>query len=235
MAQPVEILLVEDEADSAEVLQNFLELKGYGVRYAAEGEAALRILSDEGTQFSLAILDIMLPGLPGTELLRSIRANPHTRDLPVLFLTAKDREQDEIEGLALGADDYITKPFSLNRLEARLQTLLRRHPYQPRTLAHGPVELDPQAYACRVHGEAVTLTQTEFELLHLLLSHPQRVFSRQEILDRLAPEAKNVFDRTVDTHVKNLRNKLGLEPPFVKTYRGVGYGLRPEDAPATSP
>jgi two-component system phosphate regulon response regulator PhoB len=233
MHAPVHILLVEDEQDSADILSNFLSLKGYEIEHIADGDVALDRLKTGGASFALAILDIMLPGTPGTDVLAFIRASPQLRDLPVLLLTAKDREHDEIEGLRLGADDYLTKPVSLNRLLARVQTLLRRSPLpaeEPITI--GRTVLVPAEMRVTHAGEELTLTATEFQILKLMMSQPGRVFSRQDILQHIATEEKPVFDRTVDAHIKNLRTKLGGGQEVIKTYRGMGYGVpQPGETP----
>jgi DNA-binding response OmpR family regulator len=226
------ILLLEDEAESAHLLKSFLELNGFTVTHVRTGTEALPLLNVGHDPLDAAILDVMVPELDGLELLQHLRAHPAGVHIPVLFLTARDREQDEIEGLALGADDYITKPASLNRILARLQNLLRRTAEATpvpviAAVEHSPlpVRLDIESRLCFVVDQPVELTGTEFQLLHLLLGQPGRVFTRQEILEHISEEGRPVFDRTVDAHVKNLRHKLGHEAELIRTVRGIGYAL----------
>lgn len=223
------ILLVEDEVEPAEMMANFLEMNGYRVLVAHDGNDALRLLEAEAHQIHLALLDIMVPGVDGREVCRRIRAHPVTTEIPVIFLTARDREQDEIEGLELGADDYISKPASLKLVKTRIETLLRRKlPEQGTWIQFGELYLDTASRTLYRSEEPVELTSTEYTLIHLFFTHPKRVFSRQEILTNISGEERFVFDRTVDVHIKNLRLKLGESADWIKTYRGVGYGLNRE-------
>jgi two-component system phosphate regulon response regulator PhoB len=223
------ILLVEDEAESADMLANFLELQGYRVFVAYDGEQALRLLGEKAGELHLAILDIMVPGTNGHEICRKIRSNPVTTDIPVIFLTARDQEKDEIDGLSLGADDYIAKPASLNLILAHIKTLLRRQsPEKSNWLIYGITCMDMEAREVYQNNNTVDLTNTEFRILELFFQNPRRIFSRQDILEHISGDDKFVFDRTVDVHVKNLRLKLDDRGDLIKTHRGVGYGLNKE-------
>lgn len=228
------ILLVEDEADSAEMLTTFLEMNGFTVETFLDGAEAMRFLSNPDTRVDLAVLDIMVPGADGRELCSAIRKHPVLREIPVIFLTAKDEEQDEIAGLSLGADDYIGKPASLNLILAHIQSFLRRRPAssaasQPaaeqQALKIDRVALNRSAYTVYSGESPVELTAREFSLLELLMRNPKKVFTRQEILDYISEDESFVFDRTVDVHVKNIRLKLGDAGRIIRTYRGQGYGI----------
>jgi len=219
------ILLVEDERESAELLANFLEIHDYRVLLAEEGRTALGLIDKMADSINLAILDIMVPHVDGKELLRYVRKHPILHDIPVIFLTAKDQEKDEIKGLELGADDYIPKPASMNLVLAHVQSLLRRRGSSSNWLHHGNVYINRDSREVIVNNQNLELTATEFELLQLFMDNPKRVFSRQEILEHISNDDKYVFDRTVDVHIKNLRLKLGEGGELIKTYRGMGYGL----------
>jgi len=228
------ILLVEDEADSAEMLTTFLEMNGFNVVCFLDGAEALRFLDNPDLHLDLAVLDIMVPGADGRELCSTIRRHPGLREIPVIFLTAKDEEQDEIAGLSLGADDYIGKPASLNLILAHIRSLLRRRStstVESRPVAEQSlikidgVELNRSAYTVYNGRASVELTAREFSLLELLMRNPKKVFTRQEILDFISDDESFVFDRTVDVHVKNIRLKLGEAGRIIRTYRGQGYGI----------
>ncbi|MDX1672619.1 MAG: response regulator transcription factor [Balneolaceae bacterium] len=220
------IMLVEDEKESADMLANYLEMDGFEVLVAYEGDKAVEYLNEQAGDIHLAILDIMVPNIDGKEICRRIRNHPVLHDIPVIFLTARDEEVDEIEGLELGADDYISKPASLKLVKAHVNSLLRRQkPEKSNWLQYGPAYLDTEARELYVEDERVDLTSTEYTLVELLFKNPKRVFTRQEILRHITDDNKYVFDRTVDVHVKNLRLKMGDAGELIKTYRGIGYGL----------
>lgn len=220
------ILLLEDEADSAEMLVNYLQIKGFEVISAENGKEAQELLTEHGERIDLAILDIMVPEVDGLEVCRFIREHPVLHSTPVLFLTAKDQEEDEIYGLKAGGDDYLAKPASLKLLETRIRTLLRRQPARSSGWLHfGDIYLDTGNREVLSGQQNVDLTSTEFRILALLLEQPNKVFTRQEILNEISDDQKFVFDRTVDVHVKNLRIKLGKAGDAIKTYRGTGYGM----------
>jgi DNA-binding response OmpR family regulator len=223
------ILLVEDELDAAEMLATFLEMNDFRVHMLPDGTQAMQLLRTPGFDFDLAILDIMVPGADGREICTFIRKHPIHSGKPVIFLTAKDAEQDEILGLNLGADDYIPKPASLNLILAHVQTLLRRQGVKLNdSVTIWGIEWNPVHGSVSVDGSTVDLTITEFRILELLFRSPKRVFSRQEILEFIADDTRHVFDRTVDVHIKNLRIKLGSKGAIIKTYRGLGYGVNRE-------
>lgn len=220
------ILLVEDEVEAAEMLGTFLELNGFSVVIMHDGSKALDWLKSTDSNFDLAILDIMVPGVDGRKLCEYIRASEGLSDVPVIFLTAKDAEQDEIHGLNLGADDYIAKPASLNLVLAHVKTLLRRRTHEKQQeYRFGQIVLIPGSASVQVGQTFIELTSKEFGLLELLFRNPKRIFSRQEILEHISDDLKYIFDRTIDVHVKNIRIKLGEHGDVIKTYRGLGYGI----------
>ena len=220
------ILLVEDEEESADMLTNFLEMNDYRVLLARDGKEAVQLVDERANEIHLAILDIMVPHMDGKEICQYIRNHPIISEIPVIFLTAKDREKDEIEGLEVGADDYIAKPVRLNLIKAHVETQLRRRrPDSSQWLHYGNVYMDTEAKEVYVENEKIELTSTEYYLLELFFRNPKIVYSRQEILEHISGEDKFVFDRTVDVHIKNLRLKLNEGGDIIKTYRGMGYGL----------
>lgn len=228
------ILLVEDEHELARVIARELEAAGYTVEHAADGPSALDAHARLGPD--LVILDWMLPRLDGLEVLRRIR---QTSAVPVLMLTARGDEMDRVIGLEVGADDYLAKPFSMRELIARVRALLRRitHVQQildadrlqgTESLAYGGLSLDPETYRVALDGARLDLTRTEFDLLHLLLRHPGRAFSRNYLLDAVWGETYITGDRSVDNAVLRLRKKLGTSGEAIETVWGVGYRLREE-------
>lgn len=229
MTEAKTILLVEDEIESGEMLTNFLELKDYTVLWAKDGNTALNLIEENAHHIDIAILDIMVPHHDGKEICRNIREHPVLSDIPVLFLTARDEEVDEIEGLNLGADDYIKKPASLNLIKARIESQLRRvNPEKAHWLKYDHVYLDTEAKEMFIDEELVDLTHTEYVIAELFFKHPKIVYSRADILKHITDEEKYIFDRTVDVHIKNLRIKMKEEEKLIKTYRGLGYGFNRE-------
>lgn len=223
------ILLVEDEEESGEMLADFLELNSYDVLWAKDGKKAFEYIDDKANDIHLAILDIMVPHHDGKDICRHIRQHPVIYDIPVLFLTARDEEQDEIEGLELGADDYIKKPASLNLVKAHVETQLRRRsPEKSNWIQYGKVYVDVDSKEMYINEDLVDLTHTEYTIAEMIFQNPKLVYSRQQILEKISDEEKYVFDRTVDVHVKNLRLKMGEQGKLIKTYRGVGYGFNKE-------
>jgi DNA-binding response OmpR family regulator len=225
------ILLVEDAKDLAQVVQRELEAMGYTVLVAYDGLEALRIHADR--QPDLVILDWMLPRLDGLEVLRRIRRDSA---IPILMLTARGEEADRVIGLEVGADDYLTKPFSMRELVARVRALLRRIERVQEIVAadrdpggdvltYGPLQLDPRAYRATLNGQPLDLTRTEFDLLHLLLRNPGRAFSRSYLMDTVWGQAYVGGDRSVDNAVLRLRRKLGRVGEAIETVWGVGYRL----------
>ena len=225
------LLLVEDEVPSAEMLAAFLEMNGFRVLVAHDGDTALGILAEHQNAIDLAILDIMVPGADGRQICTYIRNQQRIMDMPVIFLTAKDQEHDEILGLSIGADDYIPKPAGLHLILAHVRTLLRRRkdaeatPAARQVFTVAGLSVDVEGLTVRWANRNIDLTAREFALLEMLMRQPRRVFSRQEILEQISRDEPNIFDRTVDVHVKNLRLKLGEGGSVIKTYRGQGYGI----------
>ncbi len=213
------VLLVEDETSIAQLLRSYLQRNGYRIVWVRSGEEALAEL--ERHDIRLVILDVGLPGIDGFDVCRRIRSRSR---LPVLMLTARDEEPDRVAGLELGADDYVTKPFSPRELVARMKAVLRRSdaPEQPDVLALGDVALRPAAREVTVAGQPVELTGKEFDLLAFLLAHPGIVFSREQLLDRVWGMTYYGGTRTVDVHVAQIRRKLD-RPDLVRTVRGSGY------------
>jgi DNA-binding response OmpR family regulator len=236
--QMAKILLVEDAADLAQVIARELEAAGYEVAHAADGTAALALCARY--QPDMMVLDWMLPKLDGLEVLRRIRQESEygaASAIPVLMLTARDEEVDRVIGLEVGADDYLTKPFSMRELVARVRALLRRIERVQQVLeadrseagaaiSYGPLSLDPEAYRATLDGKLLDLSRTEFELLHLLLRNPGRAFSRAYLLDMVWGETYVTGDRSVDNAVLRLRKKLGDWGEAIETVWGVGYRLR---------
>lgn len=227
------LLLVEDERELARVLIRELEAAGYGVLHASDGQAALALAEER--QPDLIILDWMLPGMDGLEVLRRLRRRAAT---PVLMLTARGAETDRVVGLELGADDYVTKPFSMRELIARVGALLRRLEHVEEVLrsdrtraedavVYGGLTVDPHGYRATLDGEPLDLTRTEFDLLHLLLRNPGRAFSRAYLLDTVWGSNYVAGDRSVDNAILRLRRKLGPLGEAIDTVWGVGYRLRP--------
>jgi two-component system phosphate regulon response regulator PhoB len=220
------ILLVEDEKEPADMLANFLEMEDYEVLIAYDGKEAVSLIENRADVIDLAILDIMVPHIDGKEICKRIRRHPILSGIPVIFLTARDKEKDEIEGLELGADDYIPKPASLKLVKTHVESLLRRQqPQHSKWVQYGDLYLDTLGKDLYRKEQRVDLTSTEYSLAELFFKNPKMVYSRQQILVHIGDDDKFVFDRTVDVHVKNLRLKMGDSSDVIKTYRGLGYGL----------
>jgi two-component system, OmpR family, response regulator len=233
------LLLVDDDAHIREVMRFALEKAGHHVREAADGAAAFALFQQH--PFDLVVLDIVMPEMDGLELCRKIRAHGA---LPIIFVSSRDEELDRILGLELGGDDYLTKPFSPRELSARVAAVLRRSavppvpplpplaaelPVKPEpvpALRHGGVVLDRARHQCWVGARELVLTVTEFELLRALLEAPGRVFSRGQLVEHAYGAGHYISDRTVDSHIRRLRQKLGAEAEQVETVYGVGYRLR---------
>jgi two-component system phosphate regulon response regulator PhoB len=222
------ILLIEDEPDIAEVLQYNLEKEGFQVEIARRGDTGLEMVRKE--QPDLILLDLMLPGVDGLEVTRLLKRDPATAHLPIMMLTARGEEVDRIVGLELGADDYISKPFSPRELILRVKAVLRRLQHEEAAaerLEVGEIELDISGHQLRLRGKEVPLTATEFRLLRLLMERGGRVQTRGQLLSDVWGYAEDIDSRTVDTHIRRLRRKLGPEADRIETVIGVGYRLRP--------
>jgi len=225
------ILVIDDERDLIELVRYNLEKEGFDVRGADDGETGLRMATDEKPD--LVVVDLMLPGIDGLEVCRSLRSGAQTARIPVIMLTAKSEESDRVVGLELGADDYVTKPFSPRELAARVKAVLRRtadrQEPSSEVIRRGALAIDVIRHEVACDDEKITLTATEFRLLHFLAAHPGRVFSRSEIIDGALGRDVAVIDRTIDVHVTALRRKLGDCGNWIETVRGFGYKFREEE------
>jgi two-component system phosphate regulon response regulator PhoB len=222
-------MLVEDERDMADLVAGRLRREGYEVDVAADGTAGWDAVRCDPPD--LAILDIMLPGISGTEIARRMREDPRTAAVPILMLTAKSEESDIVVGLKFGADDYVTKPFSMSVLVARIDALLRRAAASRSAtgvLKAGPLLIDQDRHRVEVDGQALSLTLTEFKLLTALAAAKGRVLTRNQLMDQAMGLDAVVTDRTIDVHMTALRRKLGKARGCIRTVRGVGYRLEVE-------
>ncbi|MCX6561811.1 MAG: response regulator transcription factor [Candidatus Aminicenantes bacterium] len=222
------VAIIEDEADLAALTAEHLRREGFRVETFGEAERFFRSLAKKRPD--LIVLDLMLPDMSGLDVCRTLKQSDDWRSIPIIMATARAEETDRVIGLELGADDYVVKPFSHKELAARIKAVLRRSgaPEEGRPLAVGKdLVLDSERFEARWKGALVDLTSTEFRILHLLASKKGRVLTREQILDELWGHEKIVLDRTVDVHIKNLRDKLGPAAFVVKNIRGVGYKVEP--------
>ncbi len=230
MSKP-RILIIEDERSLAEVLTYNLEKEGFEVTSAADGQEGVR--KAQSTLPDIVVLDLMLPIIEGYEVCRMLRSDPKTQGIRILMLTARSEEVDEIVGFNMGADDYVTKPFKIKPLIHRIKALLRRNSAseQARDVisAHG-IEIDRINHLAKADGIDLRLTPTEFRLLWTLARQPGRPFGRNELMDRCRGEDANALERTIDVHVRSLRQKLEVRGDLIETVRGVGYRFRSESA-----
>lgn len=219
------VVLVEDEPDIVELIAIHLERAGYSVKSFLRGSAFLEFYRKKTPD--MVILDLMLPDVDGLEICKQIRRSDDGGSVSIIMLTAKSEETDKIIGLELGADDYVTKPFSPKELVARVKAVMRRQEgaAPPSMIEIGDVCIDVTRYQVTVAGNSVELTPTEFKILELLASKAGWVFTREKILDYLWGSEKAVIDRTVDVHIRHLREKLGPSATLIKNIRGVGYKL----------
>lgn len=217
--------IVDDEEDIRELVSVNLKKAGYKTKEYPDGKAFLRSL--EKTIPDVVILDLMMPGLDGIEVCRSLRSDERHKELPVIMLTAKVEEADKVLGLEMGADDYMTKPFSPRELTARVKAVLRRRkPQEEETVSSfGDIIIDANRHEVTVKGKTAPLTSTEFKILRILSSKRGWVFSREQILDSLWGNEKTVVDRTIDVHIKHLREKLGSAGKMIINVRGAGYKI----------
>jgi len=231
-----QILVADDEQDIIALLSFNLEQEGFSVRNASNGRKALEMIRDEKP--ALVILDLMMPEINGMDVCRVMRGNTETADIPVIMLTAKSDQLDKILGLEMGADDYITKPFHVRELIARVRSVLRRaerkaeqNPHdsdedRQESLSCGGLRIDLRSYRVTLDGKPVELSSREFKLLQFLISHPGRVYSREQLLDRVWGDESFVEPRTVDVHISRLRNLIEPDkenPRYILTVRGIGY------------
>jgi len=221
------VLIVEDETDLVKLLKYNPEKEGFKVSYATDG--ALALAEARRDPPDVVILDLMLPGLDGLEVCRQLRRNDQFLRTPILILSARSEEADRIVGLELGADDYVTKPFSTREVIARVRALLRRNePAAPQRskVNRGDIVIDPTAHSVQVGGKAVELSALEFKLLHYMALHPGMVFSRDQLLDGVWGNDRSVTPRSVDVYVRRIREKIEMkpqQPSYVQTVHGVGY------------
>ena len=220
------ILIIEDESDVADLLEIGLRKAGFKTEAATNGATGLQKARDDRPDF--IILDLMLPKMSGLEVCRILKGDTATSHIPILMLTAKAEEIDRIVGLEFGADDYVTKPFSPREVTLRIQAILRRGEKQVETLQAGPIVIDPGRHQVRVNGRPVHLTSLEFKLLRTLIQRLGRVQDRDKLLNDVWGYESVIDTRTVDTHVRRLREKLGKAGTAIETVRGFGYRLREE-------
>ena len=227
MNNQFKILVVDDEKKIVDVVKAYLEKEGFHVLTAMDGEAALTIFNDE--KIHLIVLDLMLPKISGEEVCNKIRV---ASDIPIIMLTAKAEEDERIEGLSIGADDYLTKPFSVRELVVRVRALLRRSYRDVLPMAdiltfnNGDLEVDVKKIIVKKQGEVVGLTTNEFKVLTILLANPGQVFSREQLVEKAFGMDYEGFDRTIDTYIKNIRHKIEdnlKAPKYITTIYGIGY------------
>ncbi len=223
-----QIFVVDDEPDILELVRYNLERNGYEVACAQSGEEALSRIRVQPPD--MVVLDLMLPGMDGLEVCKALKQQSRTARIPLLMLTARSEEADVVTGLELGADDYLTKPFSPRVLLARIKAVLRRHHTVPATeteaIGSGGLVIHPGRYEVLIEGQPVHLTRTEFHILHLLARRPGWVFTRNQIIEAAQGEETTVTARAVDVHIVALRRKLGAYGDTIETIRGVGYRFR---------
>jgi len=236
------IVLIEDEYKIAMMVKDYLQKEGFTVFTAGSGAAGLDLVGEHSP--ALLILDLMLPDMSGLEVCRILRqgqAQGQGRDLPIIMLTARSQEVDRVVGLEMGADDYITKPFSVAELAARVRAVLRRAAcetgpppagLQEGTIVRGDLEVDLEKHTVRKKGRHITLTPTEFQILALMARQPGRVFSRLQLLETALGEAYSGYERSIDTHISNLRRKIEDDhshPQFILTVFGLGYKFKDKE------
>ncbi|KAA3637037.1 MAG: DNA-binding response regulator [Calditrichaeota bacterium] len=223
-----QVLIIEDEKDIIELLEFNLRKNGFEVKYAQSGEDGLRLARTSPPD--IILLDLMLPGINGLDICKLLKTDQKTGHIPVIMLTAKDEEVDVVTGLEVGADDYITKPFSPKVLIARLRALLRRNTEKGETvkkvLKAGPITIDPGKHSVEIDNQQIQLTATEFQLLLVLAKRPGWVFNRTQLVDDIRGEDHIITDRAIDVQIANLRKKLGDAGEFIQTVRGAGYRFR---------
>lgn len=224
------IIVVDDEVDILELVCLHLEKSGFRTVPCPDPQALFEAL--ERTRADLIILDLMLPGTDGIEICKHLRSHEDYRHIPIIMLTARATETDKVLGLEIGADDYVTKPFSPRELVARVKTVLRRKMFskeKPSIITIADIlKLDPERFEVYVEGKKIDLTSTEFRILKILAEKKGKVFTRSQILDLLWGDEKAVLDRTIDVHIKHLRDKLGKAAGLIKNIRGIGYKISDE-------
>ena len=221
------VLLVEDDEDLGELVKYNLEKNQFKVDWVLDGREALERIKTN--RYNLIILDLMLPGISGLDICREIRENPTNKDVPVIVLTALSDEDTKVKGFSVGADDYVTKPFSMKELLARIEAVLRRAGYVRRdTVEFEGIVYDKKSRSVTVDGNPIYLTKTELQLLEFFLEHPEQLFSREELLEKIWGHDHNETTRTVDVYISRLRKKLGDKGKYLKTLPRLGYKLTRE-------
>jgi two-component system, OmpR family, phosphate regulon response regulator PhoB len=229
------LLIVEDERSLVEVLQYNLEKEGFEVITASDGQDGIRKAQTQNPD--LVVLDLMLPIVEGFEVCRVLRSDPKTQNIRILMLTARSEEVDEIVGFNMGADDYVTKPFKIKPLIHRIKALLRRDATTEQArdvISAAGIEIDRVNHSAKADGQDLHLTPTEFRLLWTLARQPGRPFGRNELMDRCRGEDANALERTIDVHVRSLRQKLNERADLIETVRGVGYRFRGDAVPVAA-
>ncbi|TAL37183.1 MAG: response regulator [Spirochaetes bacterium] len=229
-AMKKKIFVVDDEKDIQDIIRMNLSSQNLDITTFSSAEDAYRELGK--TRPDLMLLDVMMDGMDGFELCKKLKASQEYRDIPIIFLSAKTEELDKVLGLELGADDYVAKPFSMKELTSRVKAVLRRSDIRAsqilaeKKITYKGVELYPEKYALKIDGGDVKLTKTEFEILFLFMKHPEKIFTRDNIIDSIRGDDVYVIDRTIDVHIMNLRKKLGAYKNIITTFSGVGYGFK---------
>ncbi|MEM7584332.1 MAG: response regulator transcription factor [Acidobacteriota bacterium] len=226
------VVVIEDEPDILEAIEYNLDREGFRVVAATSGDAGLETVVREAPD--LVLLDLLLPGIDGLEVCRQLKMDPVTQKIPIIMVSAKGEESDIVLGLGVGADDYVTKPFKPKELIARVRAVLRRGAFRDSESGNGRVVrgklvVDSTRHEATIDGEVLSLTPTEFRMLHLLASHPGRVFTRDLLVTRVIGDGAAVIDRNIDVHVRSIRKKLGDHRHLLDTIRGVGYKFRDEE------
>jgi DNA-binding response OmpR family regulator len=221
------ILVVDDEKELAKMICDYLSAMGFTSESASDGPRALRLIGEK--EWDLLVLDVMMPGLDGFDVARKVRAD---RGLPIIFLTARAEESDRILGFEIGGDDYVTKPFSMKELAARIRAVLRRsasgekEPEADTEIIRGALRLNPVSMKVRLGNDPVALTPGQFAILKQLVSYPDRVFTRNELLQEVSGDYTGVYERTIDVHIKNIRKAIEDDPShprYIETIHGIGY------------
>ena len=221
------IVVIEDEPDIVEVISYSLKREGYNVLAVDRGDESINLIRNQSP--SLIILDLMLPGMDGLSVCRQLKSDPIVKDIPVIMISAKGEESDIVIGLEMGADDYLTKPFSPRELLARVKAVLRRgqvkESQSKERIVLQNLTIDVARHEVRVDDEMVSLTATEFKILHQLAAHPGRAFTREQLLNRVLGMGVVVVDRNIDVHIRSVRKKLGDAAQLIQTIRSVGYRI----------
>ena len=228
MSKP-KILIIEDERSLIDILSYNLSREGFDVISASDGTEGLRRAQTSAPD--VIVLDLMLPGIDGLQICRQLRSDPKTQGIRIVMLTAKSEEVDEIVGFNMGADDYVAKPFKIKPLISRIKALLRRPSVEPASgevIAVAGIEVDRTLHTAKLDGEEMLLTPTEFKMLWTMMRRPGRPYSRNELLDNARGEDANALERTIDVHVRSLRQKLGEKGNLIETVRGIGYRFKAE-------